>query len=183
MSSQANKDQFLKQFEQIVEGIKQNRVKVCSPIVKPQTVTVMWGYLSFFCLPLSLLLSLPSFCLLRMIFFFCALYWWDQNTLWFKIWCLHKIWCFQDPFHVPWKLWKVWFGRIASDRDRWLFDVKTVKMVHWSVMHELRLITVGTGYCPVMVHWSVSLELNSSWWLWARVTIIMSWFTDLWHMN
>ena len=114
-------------------------------------------------------------------FFFCALYWWDQNTQWFKIWCLHKIWCFQDPFHVPWKLWKVWFGRIASDRDRWLFDVKTVKMVHWSVMHELRLITVGTGYCPVMVHWSVSLELNASWWLWARVTIIMSWFTDLWH--
>ena len=70
MSSQANKDQFLKQFEQIVEGIKQNRVKVCSPIVKPKTVTIMWGYLSFFCLPLSLLLSLPSFCLLRMIFSF-----------------------------------------------------------------------------------------------------------------
>lgn len=29
MSSPANKEQFLKQFEQIVEGIKQNREKVC----------------------------------------------------------------------------------------------------------------------------------------------------------
>ena len=28
MSSQANKEQFLKQFEQIVEGVKQNKNKV-----------------------------------------------------------------------------------------------------------------------------------------------------------
>ena len=36
MSSQANKEQFLKQFEQIVDGVEQNKAKVTSLItVKP----------------------------------------------------------------------------------------------------------------------------------------------------
>jgi hypothetical protein len=33
MSSNANKEQFLKQFEHIVEGIKQNRMKVSRNLV------------------------------------------------------------------------------------------------------------------------------------------------------
>lgn len=41
-------------------------------------------------------------------------------------------------------------------------------------------MTLGQGYHgPNMVHRHVSHELNSPWWLWARVTIILSWFTDL----
>ena len=51
-------------------------------------------------------------------------------------------------------------------------------MVHWPVTW-IKLIMVITDHCPVMVHRHVSHELNSSWWLWARVTIILSWFTDL----
>ena len=31
MSSQANKEQFLKQFEQIVDGVEQNKAKVTEP--------------------------------------------------------------------------------------------------------------------------------------------------------
>ena len=152
MSSQANKDQFLKQFEQIVEGIKQNRVKVCSPVVRPQTHNHV-GLPVFLLFASLLTASLLSFILsAENEFFFCALYWGDQNTQWLKVWCFH------DPCRVPWKRWKVWFGRIVCDRDRWLFDVKTVKMVHWSVKREL----------------------SSSRWVQA---IVLSWVIDLCCLN
>ena len=91
MASSSTKEQFLRQMEQIVEGVKQNRLKVTQFVLNKsnlkQSVLLMNDcFFFFFLLHLFLLLFFPTFSILRALDFL------QVNIM------IHKL-VFQIPFN------------------------------------------------------------------------------------